>query len=76
MTRSFLGVCKPTAETLSLPRNPKPRTFMTQPRTLYNKIWDAHLVHEAPDGTCLLYVDRHQVHEVKSPQAVEGPNPR
>ena len=45
---------------------------MTQPRTLYDKIWDAHLVHEAPDGTCLLYVGRHLVHEVTSPQAFEG----
>ncbi len=42
------------------------------PRTLYDKIWDDHLVHEAPDGTCLLYVDRHLVHEVTSPQAFEG----
>jgi 3-isopropylmalate/(R)-2-methylmalate dehydratase large subunit len=42
------------------------------PRTLYDKIWDAHLVHEAPDGTCLLYIDRHLVHEVTSPQAFEG----
>ena len=45
---------------------------MTKPRTLYDKIWDSHLVHEAPDGTCLLYVDRHLVHEVTSPQAFEG----
>ena len=45
---------------------------MTEPRTLYDKIWDAHLVHEAPDGTCLLYIDRHLVHEVTSPQAFEG----
>ena len=45
---------------------------MTKPRTLYDKIWDAHLVHEAPDGTCLLYIDRHLVHEVTSPQAFEG----
>jgi len=45
---------------------------MTKPRTLYDKIWDAHLVHEAPDGTCLIYVDRHLVHEVTSPQAFEG----
>ena len=43
-----------------------------EPRTLYDKIWDDHLVHEAPDGTCLLYVDRHLVHEVTSPQAFEG----
>jgi len=45
---------------------------MTKPRTLYDKLWDAHLVHEAPDGTCLIYVDRHLVHEVTSPQAFEG----
>jgi 3-isopropylmalate/(R)-2-methylmalate dehydratase large subunit len=43
-----------------------------KPRTLYDKIWDAHLVHEQPDGTCLLYIDRHLVHEVTSPQAFEG----
>ncbi|MFZ5709918.1 MAG: 3-isopropylmalate dehydratase large subunit [Pseudomonadota bacterium] len=45
---------------------------MTAPRTLYDKIWDAHVVHEAGDGTCLLYIDRHLVHEVTSPQAFEG----
>ncbi|MFZ2017422.1 MAG: 3-isopropylmalate dehydratase large subunit [Methyloceanibacter sp.] len=45
---------------------------MTKPRSLYDKIWDSHLVHEAPDGTCLLYIDRHLVHEVTSPQAFEG----
>ena len=45
---------------------------MAEPRTLYDKIWDEHLVHEAPDGTCLLYIDRHLVHEVTSPQAFEG----
>ncbi len=42
------------------------------PKTLYDKIWDAHLVHEADDGTCLIYIDRHLVHEVTSPQAFEG----
>ncbi|MFC6641818.1 MULTISPECIES: 3-isopropylmalate dehydratase large subunit [Sulfitobacter] len=42
------------------------------PKTLYDKIWDAHVVHEADDGTCLLYIDRHFVHEVTSPQAFEG----
>ncbi|MBP7240426.1 3-isopropylmalate dehydratase large subunit [Amaricoccus sp.] len=42
------------------------------PKTLYDKIWDAHVVNEAPDGTCLLYIDRHLVHEVTSPQAFEG----
>jgi 3-isopropylmalate/(R)-2-methylmalate dehydratase large subunit len=45
---------------------------MAAPRTLYDKIWDDHLVHEAEDGTCLLYIDRHLVHEVTSPQAFEG----
>jgi 3-isopropylmalate dehydratase large subunit len=43
-----------------------------QPRTLYEKIWDAHLVERRPDGTCLIYIDRHLVHEVTSPQAFEG----
>jgi 3-isopropylmalate/(R)-2-methylmalate dehydratase large subunit len=43
-----------------------------KPRTLFDKIFDAHLVHEAEDGTCLLYIDRHLVHEVTSPQAFEG----
>jgi 3-isopropylmalate/(R)-2-methylmalate dehydratase large subunit len=42
------------------------------PRTLYDKIWDDHVVHTADDGTCLLYIDRHLVHEVTSPQAFEG----
>ncbi len=41
-------------------------------KTLYDKIWDAHLAHEAQDGTSLLYIDRHLVHEVTSPQAFEG----
>jgi len=41
-------------------------------RTLYDKIWDDHVAHQAPDGTCLLYIDRHLVHEVTSPQAFEG----
>ena len=41
-------------------------------KTLYDKIWDDHLVHEDSDGTALLYVDRHLVHEVTSPQAFEG----
>ena len=43
-----------------------------QARTLYDKIWDDHLVHEAEDGTSLLWIDRHLVHEVTSPQAFEG----
>lgn len=41
-------------------------------KTLYDKIWDDHLVHEQDDGTCLLYIDRHLIHEVTSPQAFEG----
>jgi 3-isopropylmalate/(R)-2-methylmalate dehydratase large subunit len=45
---------------------------MAAPRTLYDKIWEDHLVDEQPDGTCLIYVDRHLVHEVTSPQAFEG----
>ncbi len=45
---------------------------MAAPRTLYDKIWDDHLVDEEPDGTCLIYIDRHLVHEVTSPQAFEG----
>ncbi|MEM9851788.1 MAG: aconitase family protein, partial [Pseudomonadota bacterium] len=42
------------------------------PKTLYDKIWDAHVVDASDDGTCLLYIDRHLVHEVTSPQAFEG----
>jgi len=45
---------------------------MAAPRTLYDKIWDDHLVHDAEDGTSLIYIDRHLVHEVTSPQAFEG----
>ena len=41
-------------------------------KTLYDKIWDAHVVQQDEDGTCLLYIDRHLVHEVTSPQAFEG----
>ncbi len=45
---------------------------MSTPRTLFDKIWDNHVVHRQDDGTCVLYVDRHLVHEVTSPQAFEG----
>lgn len=45
---------------------------MTPPRTLYEKIWDDHVVATRPDGTSLLWIDRHLVHEVTSPQAFEG----
>ncbi|MCK6454667.1 MAG: 3-isopropylmalate dehydratase large subunit [Alphaproteobacteria bacterium] len=43
-----------------------------KPRTLFDKIWDSHVVYRQPDGTCVLYIDRHLVHEVTSPQAFEG----
>ena len=45
---------------------------LTMPRTLYDKIWDEHVVHTEDDGTAVLYIDRHLVHEVTSPQAFEG----
>ena len=49
-----------------------PDTVNTAPRTLYEKIWDAHVVERRDDGTCLIYIDRHLVHEVTSPQAFEA----
>ncbi len=45
---------------------------MAEARTLFDKIWESHLVERQEDGTCLLYIDRHLVHEVTSPQAFEG----
>src|SRR5215471_14589273 len=42
------------------------------PQTLYDKLWNSHVVHEEPSGAALLYIDRHLVHEVTSPQAYEG----
>jgi 3-isopropylmalate/(R)-2-methylmalate dehydratase large subunit len=45
---------------------------LAKPRTLFDKIWETHLIHLQEDGTCLLYIDRHLVHEVTSPQAFEG----
>ena len=42
------------------------------PRTLFDKVWDSHVVERLPDGTCVLYIDRHLVHEVTSPQAFDG----
>ena len=41
-------------------------------KTLYDKLWESHVVREEADGTALLYIDRHLVHEVTSPQAFEG----
>ena len=43
-----------------------------KPRTLFDKIWDSHLVDKQGDGSCLIYIDRHLVHEVTSPQAFDG----
>ena len=43
-----------------------------KPKTLFDKIWLNHLVDQQDDGTCLIYIDRHLVHEVTSPQAFEG----
>lgn len=45
---------------------------MSRPRTLYDKLWDSHLVREQPDGTALIYIDRHLVYEMTSPQAFAG----
>ena len=45
---------------------------MNKPKTLYDKIWEEHIVSQENDGTCVLYIDRHLVHEVTSPQAFEG----
>jgi 3-isopropylmalate/(R)-2-methylmalate dehydratase large subunit len=42
------------------------------PKTLFDKIWESHIVSTLSDGTCLLYIDRHLIHEVTSPQAFEG----
>ena len=45
---------------------------MTRPRTLFDKIWESHLVDTQDDGTSLIYIDRHLIHEVTTPQAFEG----
>ena len=45
---------------------------MSAPKTLFDKIWESHVVKQRDDGTCLIYIDRHLVHEVTSPQAFEG----
>ena len=42
------------------------------PKTLYDKLFESHLIDKQDDGTCLLFIDRHLVHEVTSPQAFEG----
>ena len=45
---------------------------MARERTSFDKIWDGHVVHRKDDGTCILYIDRHLVYEMTSPQAFEG----
>ena len=45
---------------------------MSAPKTLFDKIWEGHLIHEEDAGTALIFIDRHLVHEVTSPQAFEG----
>ena len=45
---------------------------MAEPKTLYDKIWDSHLVEEKDDGTCIIYIDRHIIHEITSAQAFDG----
>src|SRR3989344_4897923 len=54
----------------------EPDTRMAQrgmtPKTMFEKIWDAHVVHEEPGRPSLLYIDRHLIHEVTSPQAFDG----
>ena len=52
--------------------NETPIMSMTHPKTLYDKLWESHVVSTESDGTALLYIDRHLVHEVTSPQAFEG----
>ncbi|GAB5366507.1 hypothetical protein AAMO2058_001149200 [Amorphochlora amoebiformis] len=48
------------------------RSLSSAPKTLFDKIWESHVVDKQDDGTCLIYIDRHLVHEVTSPQAFEG----
>ena len=53
-------------------RRHSPAALVERPRTLYDRIWDDHLIDEQPDGACLIYVDRHIAHDVDSPQAFAG----
>jgi 3-isopropylmalate/(R)-2-methylmalate dehydratase large subunit len=63
----------PVSTTVTNPRARDARTMPDRaPRTVYDKIFDDHVVERQPDGTCVLYIDRHLVHEVTSPQAFEG----
>ena len=60
------------AGAMALPLKEYASLAMSDPKTLYEKIWNAHVVDRRNDGTCLIYIDRHLVHEVTSPQAFEG----
>ena len=46
--------------------------MMAEPKTLFDKIWDSHLVEEKDDGTCIIYIDRQIIHEITSAQAFDG----
>ena len=63
---------EPLERPLAFPPQPTGHFAMSAPRTLYDKIWDDLLVQNNADGTSLIYIDRHLVHEVTSPQAFEG----
>ena len=74
---SRLGVLRNTATQSRSARfssvcNARMAASSSGPKTLFDKIWNDHVVDEQPDGTTLLYIDRHLVHEVTSPQAFEG----
>ena len=66
-------LCNNSKFALNRPGGSRARLPMAMPaRTLYDKLWDSHVVRSEADGTALLYIDRHLVHEVTSPQAYEG----
>jgi 3-isopropylmalate/(R)-2-methylmalate dehydratase large subunit len=67
MTKAQLGMVQPLWHNLMLNRG-----AAMNAKTLYDKLWDSHVVRQEADGTVLLYIDRHLVHEVTSPQAFEG----
>jgi 3-isopropylmalate/(R)-2-methylmalate dehydratase large subunit len=62
----------PAAPARQVERKSEEPVMSTPPRTLFDKVWDNHVVERLEDGTCILYIDRHLVHEVTSPQAFEG----
>mmetsp|Transcript_26354 Transcript_26354/g.36742 ORF Transcript_26354/g.36742 Transcript_26354/m.36742 type:complete len:735 (+) Transcript_26354:39-2243(+) len=70
MWRYIARSCRPNVWNRSSASNI--RWMSSAPKTLFDKIWESHVVHKQEDGTCLIYIDRHLVHEVTSPQAFEG----